>query len=291
MHLGECIGGANFYDEKYENQIIIDENTSTRWIDKKEFTDFVFDRDSRILEINSKTGLYPLYCATSLYQNVIYKGIKKNTHGLWKEILEKNIFVICRTKMAAAITRRTLRGYKNDIKVNIIVIEDITEQMSKQYKYNYKGLVDLITNMKTWKKGETRLKFNAVVGNPPYQKGNEQIYTDFYLISRELGEIVSLIFPIGWQEPKDANNLFKLNNPAIKKDKQIIFIDNRQNVFPGIAGAEWTNFYIVKRGYDNKLDGKQRILTNGENLYKEELLIAKSEIKKPKEYIGIRKNS
>jgi len=290
MHLGECIGGANFFDDKYENQIHINDDTTVRWIDKGCLTKEVFSINSKILDINSKTGLYPLYCAISIYQNVKNEGKRKNTTGLWKEIIENNIYVICRTKMAAAIVKRTLRGYTPDnvIKTNILVIEDIVRKMSSQYSANYNNLVDYITNKRTWKKGVGQMKFNAIVGNPPYQSdAKQQIYTDFYLLSREIGDIVSLIFPTGWQEPKNANNLAKLNNENIKKDKQIVFIDNRHNVFPGIAGAEWTNFILWKRGYDNGLNGAQLVYKNGKDETKTILPIKKNEVEKPKEILEL----
>ena len=290
MHLGECIGGANFYEDNYEKIIRINENTSARWVDKNGVTNNIFKTDSQILEINSKTGLYPLYCAISIYQKVKIKGQIQNVNNLWRDILENNIFAICRTKMAKAITERTLRGFrdKNESKTNVFVIEDIAERMSQQYHENYKYLVNQITNGKTWEKGANVMKFNAVVGNPPYQSdAKQQIYTDFYLLARELGDVVSLIFPVGWQEPKTANNLSKLNNLEIKGDKQIVFIDNRQNVFPGISGAEWTNFILWKKGHDNKLEGNQKVYINGKKEQIIKLLIEKSEVEKPLEIIEL----
>ncbi len=286
MHLGECIGGSNFYKDGYEELITINENTSSRWIIKEGFTKYIFNIESKILEINSKSGLYPLYAAISIYQNARYKGLMKNASNLWQKVLEDNIYVVCRTKMAAAITKRTLKGFKGDdeYKTNIIVVENIVEQMSSQYKENYKMLKEFINNKRTWKKGVGEMKFNAVIGNPPYQSdAKQQIYTDFYLLARELGEVVSLIFPVGWQEPKNANNLSKLNNEEIKRDKQIVFIDNRQNVFPGISGAEWTNFILWKKGYDNELEGAQRVLTNGNEESEITFPINKEDIEKPVE--------
>ena len=121
-------------------------------------------------------------------------------------------------------------------------------------------------------------KFDFVVGNPPFNNGKSQIYTDFYLLGRSISNCVDMIFPTGWQEPKMANNLSKLNKKEIKEDKQIVLIDNKQNVFPGVTGAEWTNIIIWKKDYDNGLDGCQKILTNGDDEQITKLLCDKKEI-------------
>lgn len=98
-----------------------------------------------------------------------------------------------------------------------------------------------------------------------------------------IGDNVSLIFPTGWQEPKNGNNLAKLNNEKVKKYKQIVFIDNRQNVFPGIMGAEWTNIILWKKDFDNGLNGSQYIFTNGLDKKITDLIWEKSEVQKPDE--------
>ncbi len=132
------------------------------------------------------------------------------------------------------------------------------------------------------------MKFNAVVGNPPYQGANhQQIYPYFYLASIKLGNIVSLIFPTGWQQPKNAHNLSKMNTPEVKKDRQIVSIDNKQNVFSDIAGAEWTNVILWKKGYDNGLNGSQLIYTNGKCPKEIELPLEVVTENKPKEIIEI----
>lgn len=108
--------------------------------------------------------------------------------------------------------------------------------------------------------------FSVAIGNPPYQGANHmQLYPDFYLQAQEVAKCVDLIFPTGWQEPKKANNLGKLNTKEVKEDRQIMCIDNLHNVFPDVPSVEWANVIIWKEGYDNGLDGKQRILTNGKD--------------------------
>lgn len=143
----------------------------------------------------------------------------------------------------------------------------------------------------TFKKGDDLgMKFDVVVGNPPYQGDNhQQIYPDFYLGSRKVGQNVCLIFPTGWQEPKNANNLSKLNQKEIKEDRQIVFIDNRHNVFQGIPGAEWTNIILWQKNHNNGLDGLQKVLTNGENPENRKLLYTKEQITKPQEVIELAK--
>lgn len=110
------------------------------------------------------------------------------------------------------------------------------------------------------------MKFDFCIGNPPYQGENhKQLYPDFYLAAQEIADTINMIFPTGWQAPKNALNLQKMNTKEVKEDPQIVSIDNRQNVFSGVQGAEWTSIILWKRGYDNKLNGKQLIYTNGAN--------------------------
>ena len=286
MHLSSTLGGYDFNNTSTELEGL------PEFVEHKPYSNMWSSEETTILEINSKSGLYPLLATYNLYQSRLPEYLKHNKRkeddcfrDLWNEILEKQIFVLCKTPMAKTITERTLAGYTG-AKVNAVYIPHLVKKLrktkDKEVDYSNYSLKDELFKLLNIKGDD--MKFTAVVGNPPYQGDNHfQIYPDFYLASRELGENVSLIFPIGWQEPKNANNLSKLNKKEIKEDHQIVFIDNRHNVFPGITGAEWTNIILWEKGYDNRLDGKQKILTNGENEIIEYLLSSKDQIKKPKE--------
>lgn len=63
MHLGRTIGGSVFFDEDYLNEI-----ATPRMVVINDVTSIIFSNDSAVLEINSKTGLYPLYIANSFYE-------------------------------------------------------------------------------------------------------------------------------------------------------------------------------------------------------------------------------
>lgn len=286
MHMSETLGGFDFFNENHEKEGMLQE---PRFIDVELTTKEVFSEKSNILEINSKTGLYPLYITYSLYRVALEKLSKDEQsfeikYHLWDKIVENQVYVICKTPMAKKITRRTLLGYRKG-KINMHAFDDLI----MQFKDKSDKFVEKILLKSFWNKGgNSNMKFNAVVGNPPYQGTNhQQIYPYFYLTSILTGDNVSLIFPTGWQEPKNGNNLSKLNNENVKTDKQIVFIDNRQNVFPGVMGAEWTNVILWKKNYDNGLCGQQIILTNGENPVKKKLLWEASEVKKPDEIVSL----
>ena len=63
MHLGDSIGGYCFMSEDFSTPIAL-----PRYIEHQGITNEVFHPKSIILEINSKSGLYPLYAAYNIYR-------------------------------------------------------------------------------------------------------------------------------------------------------------------------------------------------------------------------------
>lgn len=64
MHMGDCLGGYCFYNDDFTD--IIDE---PRFVNHGKVTEETFaNTKAQILEINSKTGLYPLYVTYSIYR-------------------------------------------------------------------------------------------------------------------------------------------------------------------------------------------------------------------------------
>ena len=206
MHLGDCLGGYCFYDERYERMLEL-----PRHIDNGKVTRDVFSPDSRVLEINSKSGLYPLFVAYNIYRRRMEEAREKYgdinrafAQSLWDTTVEQNIFVICKTPMARSITRRTLVGFR-------------PTRVNAQY---YKDLIDVIKNnpatfvnevrdgRRFWKANDKdHMTFNAIVGNPPYQVMDGggagysalPVYQDFVNISRVINpQFMSLIIPARW---------------------------------------------------------------------------------------------
>ena len=236
MHLGKTIGGLSFYDNNYQYSYENGESVR-RWIDT-EYTDKVLNRDAHILEINSKTGLYPLYMVTSIYWREFKKMNDQNAGKfnfedellLWQRILRENIFLVAKTPMAKEIAKRTLIGYHDDWYVNVEYVENIVQDAKENVNDEAKKIRGLFGNM----------KFDVVIGNPPYQQeGNgenardEPIYQDFMNLSFQLANLVTLITPGRFlfnagQTPKEWNKKM-LNDPHFKIVK---YEQNSNKIFP-----------------------------------------------------------
>lgn len=169
MHLSHTIGGYDFFND--EHSALLED---PRYVEVPEVTSNIFwDENTRLLEINSKSGVYPLYLAYSLYRIQCEMSSVPLTPELrekiWEHVLNDNIFVICKTEMAKKITNRVLRGYK-DISTHCEVYKNLISIMKEEDSARKKRkLIEDITSSKYWQIGNEigDMKFNAIVGNPP----------------------------------------------------------------------------------------------------------------------------
>lgn len=203
MHLGDCLGGYNFFEKGYETTL-----SEPRFIDRGEVTANVFAPDSHILEINSKSGLYPLYMAYSIYRTKVKNSLFsvsciEDEQRIWDKVVAENIFVICKTPMAKSITKRTLIGFRK-AKVNTRYFEDLINQI----KNKPENFVAKVAKGKSYWKAidNDNMKFSTIVGNPPYQvmdggtdRGAIPVYHHFMNISKRIRpNYISMIMPARW---------------------------------------------------------------------------------------------
>lgn len=256
MHMTATLGGYDFYDEQHQTLL-----AEPRFVRQEGVTDKVLaPTDTRILEINSKSGVYPLWLAYTLFRmqgegNMFgAPQTAEEEKALWRQVVERNIFIVCKTKMAEKITRRVLVGYDTSISPNTMCIKALVETL-RQSK-DYAPLVSKISNPKTYGNNnmkDKKLKFNAVVGNPPYQivnkgdgNGADPIYHLFLDFAQEACSRGTLIHPARFlfnagKTPKDWNQRF-LNDPHVKV---VDYWASSMDVFPtvdvkgGIAVTYW----------------------------------------------------
>jgi hypothetical protein len=256
-HMGDCLGGYVFLDEQMENTI-----ENPRFIDQGDVTQSVFSSDTKILEINSKSGLYPLFLAYNIFRRQLELQFPKQVHvslteqlTIWDEVIENNLFVICKTPMAKSITKRTLVGFRT-AKVNTRAFDDLVNQVT----HKSQNFIDKVQQGKSWKiKNTNNMKFNAIVGNPPYQEmdGGAQasakpIYQHFVNIARSLNpDYISMIMPSRWYS--GGKNLDEFRDSMLEDLRISTLHDfpNPQLIFPGTNIRGGICYFLWHKHHDS----------------------------------------
>lgn len=262
MHLGKTIGGLSFFDRDYQYSYE-DGNIVRRWIET-EYTNKIFSENTHILEINSKTGLYPLYVATSLYWKEFNK-LNDQTAGkfgfedelmIWQKILRENIFLVAKTPMAKEIAKRTLTGYHKDWDINAEYVENIVEDSKSDVNKEAKKIEGMFGDM----------KFDVVIGNPPYQRvtskktaSGQQPVENIFQYFQELADQLdvrysSLIYPGKRWIHAAGKGLKKfgysqMNNKHLKK---LTYFEDANDIFKDVAIADGIS--IVFKDYSKNSD-------------------------------------
>lgn len=286
MHMSDTIGGWCWYDETFDEKTgVLD---TPRYVEQGDVTRQIFDNvdltgevQTKILEINSKTGLYPLYVTYSLFRRRLDEYIKaecidketvsvQEEQVVWDDIVKDNMYVICNTPMAVGITRRTLFGFRQvDQKANIKNVQ-LIERASKDQE----GLVKELKSVGFWKGNSSKqeMKFNAVVGNPPYQimDGGAQasatpVYNLFVNLAKKmLPNYISIIMPARWYSGGKGLDEFRVSMLEDKHIKRLDDFTNPENVFPHTNIRGGICYFLWDIMYDSQ-EKKTRVISHGNN--------------------------
>ena len=256
MHMSDCLGGYCFYDEEFKHPISV-----PRYVNQGKVTSDVFRPDSHILEINSKSGLYPLYVAYSVYRARVEAA--KARYGevnhafamsLWDATIEENILVVCKTPMAKSITKRTLVGFRNT-RVNACYYKNLIKEITERPEVVVNTLRD---GRRFWNINDKfNMKLDAIVGNPPYQEmdgGNsasaKPLYHKFVYLGKALmPNYLSMIMPSRWfaggRNLDDFRNMM-LNDNSIKL---LSDFPNGKSCFPNTYIAGGICYFLRDKSY------------------------------------------
>ena len=200
MQISKGIGGLNFYDDNFES-MTDGAKPNLHWVDT-DVTESVYHPETKIIDINAKTGLYPLHAAMSLYYQYVQNNDDNrfDADSVYRGILENNIYAIAKTPMAKTITERTLTGYKK-YKTNVAYIENFSDTLKSSIDEGKKQVEEAFD----------KVKFDVVIGNPPYQESTNDktmragqqkrvrnVFQDFQLVADVVAQNFScLIYPGG----------------------------------------------------------------------------------------------
>lgn len=286
MHLGNTLGGYDFYNNLHEELL-----NEPRFVDLGKITkDTLGNINAQILEINSKSGLYPLYVVYSIYRkrcsliNPDELTFEKQLE-LWDKTVKENIFVICKTPMARTITKRTLVGYRN-VRINAHAFDDLI----MQFKDKPEQFREKILRGNFWDKGVNEMKFDAIVGNPPYQEEvkdwksetngqarRANIFPYFQICADKLSSgYVSLIYPGGrWIHRSGKGmadfGLKQINDTRLSK---LIYYPDSNEIFREVS---------ISDGISIVLKDMHKTTCEFEYSYNNKNITTKVNLKSPKE--------
>ena len=256
MHMSDCLGGWCFWDEEYKQMLPI-----PRYVNQGQVTKDVFRTDAHILEINSKSGLYPLYVAYNIYRCRVEEAKAKYgevgigfAKSLWDATIEENILVVCKTPMAKSITKRTLAGFR-PVLVNAQYYKDLIKNISERPE----AVVNTFRDGKHfWKiNNDTNMKLDAIVGNPPYQVMDGgagvsavPVYNRFVDIAKKAcPHYISMIMPAKWYNAGRGLEQFRndmLNDKSICKLYDYI---DPHDCFPTVDVAGGVCYFLRDNQY------------------------------------------
>lgn len=259
MHMSDCLGGWCFYNEDFKEMLSV-----PRYVDQGQVTKEVFRSDAHILEINSKSGLYPLYVAYNIYRCRVEEAKAKYgevgigfAKSLWDATIEENILVVCKTPMAKSITKRTLAGFR-PVRVNAQYYKDLIKNISERPE----AVVNTFRDGKHfWKINDnTNMKLDAIVGNPPYQvvsesdnqNRNPPIYHKFVQLGIAISPTYfSLITPARWY----SSNILMGNFPhEFLSDRRISYLHdytNANDIFPTVEIKSGVSYFLWEKSHND----------------------------------------
>ena len=250
MHLSDCLGGYTFYNKDFSETI-----EEPRFVEHGNVTADVFNSDTHLLEINSKTGLYPLLLTYNAYRARLRNEwtspeTVEDHQAIWDEAVRDNVFVICKTKMAKSITRRTLMGFRTTVKPNMWTPDDLINKIKNQPELFIKKVQDLVGK---------KVKINAIVGNPPYQDmggsggtNDAPIYQEFGMIaSRIKPKYVSLVIPSRWFAAGRDNLIGDFRSHMLNSGniQRLVTYNNSRELFPNVEIKGGICYYLEDFAY------------------------------------------
>jgi SAM-dependent methyltransferase len=182
-----------------------------------------------------------------------------DSEELWTEIIDKipdevflnpdikilNVACGYGTESKVIVRRMRKLGFDNDYINNRIYVLDkaiwATNRMMLHGRFKNVIRADFLT----W---ETDMKFDIVVGNPPYLKNT---HLDFLLKCLQIADIVCLIHPSGWTYRGNSSIEKEVRRELKGRLKQLTFMDGNELFGKGLFSCYLCVTYAIKNNQDN----------------------------------------
>lgn len=238
--------------------------------------------DSTYIDLYMKSGMYITEIVKKLFNNT--KKQYTSDEACLKHILENQVFGLSPTPILQGITQAYIFGFdtENNISRKNFIQHDITLEAQEG---NAKEKLQELFNLKK------DMKFDAVVGNPPYQESDggaqasaKPIYNYFVESAKQINtRLINLIMPTRWYAGGKGLDDFR---KQMLNDEHIVEIHDFLNpniIFPstnirgGVCFILWDNDYsnekdlvkVVTYGdsFTDRKELKRKLKLDGEDIF------------------------
>ena len=228
----------------------------------EEFIKSLPTTDGKMLDVAGTAGEF----AVALHKRMTELGLEKG-------FISNAIYTIPKSPICYELTRKLyemLELNSANIAKEFVATDMLDVKIGKEIDYDkIKALLtqnkpfETIKLTDTITEGETKmLKFEAVVGNPPYQEddgGNgissRPIYNHFVIASKKINpEYMSIITPSRWFNGGKGLDAFRnnmLNDSSIEK---IVDYQNAKECFPDLSIGGGVSYFLRNKNYNGKCE-------------------------------------
>ncbi|WP_096156215.1 Eco57I restriction-modification methylase domain-containing protein [Bacillus sp. FJAT-45066] len=214
--------------------------------------------NAKFIDLYTKSGLYITEIIKRLNEDL--KEQIPNSEERIKWILENQVFACAPSNIIYNIVKNYIFADFKGISIKNIVECDLIEYAKNNVAKN--KLSDIF--------GDENLKFDVVIGNPPYQEmdGGAQasakpIYHHFVRLAKDLNpELISFIIPTRWYVGGKGLDDFRdemLNDPHLRELHDWL---TPEDIFPNTNIRGGVCYFLIDSSYNDKLT---RVVTHENN--------------------------
>lgn len=223
----------------------------------------------KLLDIASKSGEYTVALVKRL-----------QALGFTLDEIRNSIYAIPTSSVAYEFTRRfyEILGLNTACIAKNFTSYDLLDIKKDNEEVDYNQIIELLSQKKDFAEitlqdniqGGEKVKFGAIVGNPPYQESDggaqasaRPIYHKFVEITNQLStNLATLIIPTRWYAGGKGLDQFREHMLANTHISQLHDFINPETVFPGTNNRGGVCYFLIDKSMCNQTDRQTRIITH-----------------------------
>lgn len=223
----------------------------------------------KLLDIASKAGEYTVALVKRL-----------QALGFSLDEIRNSIYAIPTSSVAYEFTRRfyEILGLNTACIAKNFTSYDLLDIKKDNEEVDYNRITELLSQKKDFEKitlqdniqGGEKVKFGAIVGNPPYQESDggaqasaRPIYHKFVEITNQFStNLVTLIIPTRWYAGGKGLAQFREHMLANTHISQLHDFINPETVFPGTNNRGGVCYFLIDKSMCNQTERQTRIITH-----------------------------